>query len=1025
MRKFMENNAVKRLVVSVAFLLMCIPFMLAQGLIKVTGRITDELNEPMIGVSVLEKGTANGAITDIDGNYSLSVKEGATIVYSYIGYLTQEKKAVAGVMDVILKEDSKTLDEVVVVGYGVQKKSSVTGAISQVKAEDMENRTISNASQALQGKTAGVQLITTSSAPGSTPTVRVRGFSSNESSNPLYVVDGVRMSDIGGLDPNNIASMEVLKDAASAAIYGAEAGNGVILISTKKGKAGQGKITYDFQFATQSISHMPKLLNSEEYIQYMSEGNILAKDFMETNWDGKTNTNWLDIAFEDSRMAKHNLAFTGGGEQGNYYLALTYLDNDGIVKGKNDTYQRMTATVNAEYNIKPWLKVGTTNQIEKYNVRNVSSQNAYGSFLQAVLMMDPLTPDTYASDQLPTHMKNALSQGSTLLKDENGRYYGSSLFYVGENYHPTVMRESNISRNSGFNVNGSIYADFKPIKGLTVTSRFGYLLGGKRSSTTNLPFYGNTNQKRNYVNVSGQSSTNIYYQWENFANYMKSFGGHTINAMAGMSFQESTYDYVSAGLEANGENAVLQNNPLFYYLNYASSSAVKSLGGEKTRSAKMSYFGRVSYDYLGRYMAQFSLRADAADLSQLPISNRWGYFPAASVGWTVSEEKFFAPLQKHISSLKMRVSWGQNGSLSALGGYSYGTDMTSSGIYPLGAGNSFTSAVSPSSLGNDNLRWETSEQTNIGLDARFLRDRLNFSVDYFNKKTKDLLVWNTTPSLVIGGSTSPINAGNVSNKGWEFELGWRDRVKDFNYSVRGSLATLKNEVTYIDRSLSRIAGTAFHTYTLSYFEKGYPVYYFRGYKFKGLDAEGNPTFHDLDNSGNLSDGDLTYIGDAIPDFTYGVTLTAAWKGFDLTVFGTGSYGNEIYHCYYRPDYSSSNRLKDIFYDNRWTAENPNGTVPRAGAKNMDQYVQSDAMVYDGSFFRVKQIQLGYTLPKSLLKKVFVNNLRVYCSLDDFITFSSYPGFDPESSANATKGMGIDMGGYPASKKVVLGFNIEF
>ncbi|WP_373843715.1 SusC/RagA family TonB-linked outer membrane protein, partial [Bacteroides heparinolyticus] len=495
----MENNAVKRLVVSVAFLLMCIPFMLAQGLIKVTGRITDELNEPMIGVSVLEKGTANGAITDIDGNYSLSVKEGATIVYSYIGYLTQEKKAVAGVMDVILKEDSKTLDEVVVVGYGVQKKSSVTGAISQVKAEDMENRTISNASQALQGKTAGVQLITTSSAPGSTPTVRVRGFSSNESSNPLYVVDGVRMSDIGGLDPNNIASMEVLKDAASAAIYGAEAGNGVILISTKKGKAGQGKITYDFQFATQSISHMPKLLNSEEYIQYMSEGNILAKDFMETNWDGKTNTNWLDIAFEDSRMAKHNLAFTGGGEQGNYYLALTYLDNDGIVKGKNDTYQRMTATVNAEYNIKPWLKVGTTNQIEKYNVRNVSSQNAYGSFLQAVLMMDPLTPDTYASEQLPTHMKNALSQGSTLLKDENGRYYGSSLFYVGENYHPTVMRESNISRNSGFNVNGTIYADFKPIKGLTVTSRFGYLLGGKRSSTTNLPFYGNTNQKRNYV----------------------------------------------------------------------------------------------------------------------------------------------------------------------------------------------------------------------------------------------------------------------------------------------------------------------------------------------------------------------------------------------------------------------------------------------------------------------------------------------------------------------------------------------
>lgn len=482
------------------FLLICLPFSLAQAqTVKVTGKVTDNLNEPMIGVSIVEKGTTNGCITDIDGNYTLNVNQGATIIFSYIGYVTQEKQAVAGVMNIVLKEDSETLDEVVVVGYGVQKKSSVTGAISQVKAEDMQNRTISDASQALQGKTAGVQLITTSAAPGSSPTVRVRGYSSNAASSPLYVVDGVRMSSIAGIDPNDIASMEVLKDAASAAIYGAEAGNGVILISTKKGKAGQGKITYDFQLSTQSIARMPKLLNAEEYVDYMSESSAFDPNFIKANWDGKTSTDWLDIAFENSLMMKHNLAFAGGGEQGNYYLSLTYLDNDGIVKGKDDVYQRMTATINAEYNIKPWLKVGTTNQIEKYNTRGVSTQNAYGSFLQSVLMMDPLTPDTYAPDKLPAHMQNALNQGSTLLQDENGNYYASSLFYEGENYHPTVMRKSTIGRNSGFNVNGSIYADFTPIKGFTFTSRFGYRLGGTRSANTSLPFYGNSTQRRDYV----------------------------------------------------------------------------------------------------------------------------------------------------------------------------------------------------------------------------------------------------------------------------------------------------------------------------------------------------------------------------------------------------------------------------------------------------------------------------------------------------------------------------------------------
>ena len=995
----------------------------AQGL---KGHVIDENGEPVIGATVAEKSNPkNATITDFDGNFVVNVKAGQIITISYIGYETQEKPAKNG-MTIRLQPDNKVLDEVVVVGYGVQKKSSVTGAISQVKPEDMENRTITNAQQALQGKTSGVQIISSSAAPGSSPTVRVRGYSSNVSSNPLYVVDGVRLSDISGIDPSTIASMEILKDAASAAIYGAEAGNGVVLITTKKGKPGQGKISYDFQWTDESLARVPKMLNSEQYIQYMSEGNIFTQDYLLKNWDGVTNTSWTDVAFNHGHMQKHALSFTGGNDRGNYFLSLAYLDNNGIVKGDADVYKRLTATINSEYKIKDWLKVGTTNQLEKYDVRSVSSNNEYGSLLTSILMLDPLTPDTYTADNLPYQMQNAMAQGKQFLQDENGNYYAVSKFYAGEQYHPMIMRDNNTSKTVGFNINGSIYGDFTPIKGLTVTSRFGYRLGGTRNSGASLPFYGNAVQSRDYLDFSSSSSTSIYYQWENFANYMKTFGGHTITGMVGMSFQKSSSDSVTGSLTSNGEDALKKNDPLFYYLNYANASATKGVSGETTESTKYSYFGRLSYDYMGRYLLQASLRADAADLSKLSKKTRWGYFPAVSVGWTLSEEKFFTPLKSWFDSLKFRASWGQNGSLSALSGYSYSTDMALGGLYPFSTGINYTQAAAPSTMGNEDLKWETSEQLNFGFDGILLGGRLTFGIDYFTKKTKDLLVWNTTPSLIIGGSTSPINAGNVENKGFEFELGWRDHIGDFNYSIRGNLSTLSNKVTYIDPSITRLSGSTFHTYTVTYFEQGYPVYYFRGYKFAGVDPEtGNPTFEDLDGDGKVSDGDLTYIGDAIPDFTYGITLTAAYKGLDLTIFGSGSYGNQIYNCINRPDYAAANRLKEVFYENRWTVDNPTGTVPRAGAADMDKYATSSAMVYDGSYFKIKQIQLGYTLPKNLIKKVALSNVRVYASLDDFFTFSKYPGFDPEASANATSGMGIDKGSYPTSKKVVLGLNVEF
>ena len=995
----------------------------AQG---IKGTVIDENGDPVIGATVVAKADAkNATITDFDGNFTIKVEAGQTIVISYIGYETLETAAKNG-MTINLKPDNKVLDEVVVVGYGVQKKSSVTGAISQVKAEDMENRTISNAQQALQGKTSGVQIISSSAAPGSSPTVRVRGYSSNVSSEPLYVVDGVRLSDISGIDPSTIASMEILKDAASAAIYGAEAGNGVVLITTKKGKSGEGKITYDFMWTDESLARIPKLLNSEQYIQYMTEGNIFTQDELLKNWDGITNTSWTDVAFNHGHMMKHSLSFTGGNDRGNYYLSLAYLDNNGIVKGDQDVYKRLSATINGEYKIKDWLKVGTTNQVEKYDVRSVSSNSEYGSLLTSILMLDPLTADTYSADNLPYHMANALATGKHLLTDENGNYYGISRFYKGEQYHPMIMRDNSQTKNTGFTINGSIYGDFTPVQGLTVTSRFGYRLAGTRSNTVSQPFYGNAVQGKDFLDYSSSSSTSIYYQWENFANYMRQFGGHTVTAMVGMSFQKSSSDGVTGSLTGNGEDALTKNDPLFYYLSYANASATKGVSGELSESTKYSYFGRLSYDYLGRYLLQASLRADAADLAKLSKNTRWGYFPAVSVGWTVSEEKFFEPLKKVFDSLKFRASWGQNGSLSALGGYSYSTDIAQGGLYAFNSGIAYTQGAAPSTLGNDDLKWETSEQLNFGLDGILFGGRMTFGIDYFTKKTKDLLVWNTTPSLIIGGSTSPINAGNVENKGFEFELGWRDHIGDFNYGIRGNLSTLSNEVTYIDPSITRVAGSTFHTYTVTYFEQGYPVYYFRGYKFAGVDPNtGNPTFVDLNNDGQITTDDMTNIGDAIPSITYGITLTAAYKGFDLTVFGTGTVGNKIYNCINRPDNVQSNRLKEVFYDNRWTPTNTSGTVPKAGASDMDRYAVSDAMVYNGSYFKFKQIQLGYSLPKKLINKVSLSHARIYASLDDYFTISSYPGFDPEASANSTTGMGIDKGGYPTSKKIVFGLNVEF
>ena len=998
----------------------------AQGAV-VTGRVLDEQNEPMIAAGVMQKGTTNGTVTDLDGAFRLVVPKGATIVVTTIGYLPQEYVITGDTnLEVKMELDTQMIEETVVVGYGVQKKSDVTGAISQVKSEDIQNRTITSPESALQGKTAGVQVFSNSARPGASPSIQVRGISSNGSSNPLYVVDGRRTNSIAGIDPNDIESMEVLKDGASAAIYGAEAGNGVIMITTRRGQ-GEGKISYSYQLTSQSLNHVPKVMNAEQYMQYFIEnGRYNVQDFY-ANWDFKTNTDWLDYSYENSLMQHHNLSFSAGNDRGNLYVSAAYLDNNGMFVGDADVYKRITFMVNGAWKFKPWLEIQTNNQVEYYQSRSVSEGSDYGSAVLSALQLDPLTPPTYAPDQLPDYMQSFLDAGRNLLKDENGNYYAASFFNPSENVNPRIMRDRSYSDSHGFNINGSTALNFTPVRGLTLTSRLGYRFTSYDSYGYSLNYYINQNAYQNYIGLSGSDGNSMYYQWENFANWNQNFGKHSVNLMLGTSFSNSRSFSMSGSYRGSDDDlGVTQNDPLFYYFGSHSANAVPSVSGATpTISRKLSYFARANWNYLNRYNVQASFRADAADLSILPRPRRWGYFPSVSVGWTLSEESFFAPLKNVVNFAKFRASWGQNGSLAGLSGYRYANVIASTGNYPTGNGLEYLLGYAPSSPGNEELKWETSEQLNFGLDLRFLRDRLTFSADWFNKTTKDLIVTGITPSTVVGVAASPVNAGNVRNTGLEFELKWRDQIGDFHYSLSGNLSTLKNEVTYLHETLSDgIDGTGVRNYgTITRFEKGYPAWHFYGYHFTGIDpANGNAVFEDIDGSGDATQADKMDLGSGIPKLNYGITLTAGWKGIDAVVFLTGAAGNKIYNCLTVVDYPS-NRLS-YFTEDRWTPTHTIGTMPAANAANWQQFLTSDAVVFDGSYAKIKQIQLGYTLPQSFTRKFKVDNLRIYGSLDDWFTFSKYPGFDPEITGTGSS-LGVDKGSYPTAKKIVVGVNITF
>ncbi len=987
---------------------------------NISGKITDSATgDPMPGVNVVVKGTTNGTNSLTDGTYSISVGDGnAILVISFIGYVSQEIPLEGRTkLDVKLDVQTRDLDEVVVIGYGVQKKSVVTGAISSIKSEDLINSSVTRAEQALQGKTSGVQVIQNSGAPGANLNVRIRGYGSNKSSEPIYIVDGTKVFNISSIDPNDIKNIEILKDAASAAIYGAEGANGVVLVTTKGGSIGQaGHLTYEFQHSIQAMARKTNVLDANEYYNYFTEAGSLASSV-----DRTFNTNWQDAIFETTPSDKHYLSFTDGNDRGSFLLSVSYLNQDGIVKGNKDKYQRYTVMFNSNYKINKWFKVGHNLQINRTNLKAVSENSEYGSVVSGALMMDPLTPVTYTG-ALPGDVQALLDIDKTLLKDENGNYYGISSNINGEVGNPFVNRDASHALTETNNIFGNIFADFNPLPGLTFTTRMGLTLGFSDYHMYRPVYYYNASQNNNSSTVTETMNYMTFWQWDNYLTYNKSIGKHNGTILLGFTPNELRIQNLSGT-----SGPLLVDNDMFDDLSYTVANPSDNVTGARTLTRKLSYFGRFNYDFSGKYLFQFSLRRDGAGSDILSKTKRWGTFPAVSAGWVISEENFFP--KTFISFFKVRASWGQNGSLSNLGNYPYASLLASAsgGVptsYPVSE-TTLATATFPTTLSNLDLGWETSEQTDFGLETRLFNGKLSLSVDYYNKITKGLITTGTPP-LIAGNAATSINAGDVQNRGFEFEAGYHDNIGELNYDVSANLATLHNEVTYMNPNNPRLSGAVINLFTATMFEKGFPIWYYFGYKTYGVNPEsGNMIYYNIkgDTTSSVTSADGQYLGSGIPKMTFGATLNFRYKGFDLKTFMQGQTGNKVMIGMIRTDRLNYNIL-DVFYDDRWSGTNLSGKMPRADNSEANKW-HSDMMLFDGSFMKIKQIQLGYTFTKSTLGKIRATSARVYISLENALTFTKYPGMDPEVGSSTVNSIGIDRGMYPVCRTTLLGATITF
>ncbi len=980
-----------------------------QNEFKVTGTVTDDTGDPIPGVTIVElDNTMNGTITTVDGTFTITVSSGDDVLsFSFVGYERQEVQ-IAGrsTINITLVEEAFDMDEVVVVGYGVQKKSVVTAAISSVKPEQLEKIANGRVEHAIQGQTAGVSVLPTSGAPGAGVKIRIRGTGSNGNSDPLYIVDGMKTGSIDDLDPNDIERIEILKDAASAAIYGTEGANGVILISTKGGKKGKVQINYNFQYGIQNLSTNAELMNAAEYKQFMTEAGL------EVNNNEGYDTDWLDAISEAAPIQRHHLSFSGGSDKSTYNISGSYLKQDGAIGGENARFERFTFRVNTKNEIKSWLEVGNNLNFSHSKRNALAEDDEYRSIVNSALLLDPFTP-VYEKG-ITEAIQGIIDDGNTPLQNSNGQYYGLNRFVTGETANPVAFIENNYDTYKIDKLLASFYGTLKPLKGLSITSRVGLELTYETRNTWS-PKYYFSSERSNSVNIV-QDYIDKYYKvlWENFAAYNKQINKHDITGLIGMSYEEYTHpDYFL-------KSQMPKQGGQYAYHDYSVEKSTNRVGGTLEENTKVSYFGRLSYNYAGRYMLEASLRRDGA--SVLPKANSWGTFPAISGGWLISEEEFW-PVEK-IDYLKVRASWGQNGSIVNVTPFADREFWTSEDIMYPNENEALVQGARVESPTNDALGWERSEQTNLGIDLRAFNSKLTFSVDYYKKITQDL-IFNPVLQGSMGVYKYPSdNIGTVENKGWEFETGYRNTTSGgLKYGVTLNLSTLKNEVTYV-RNNTTVAGANVRGYDMTWFEQGQPIWFFKGYKTNGIDdATGAPIVVDVNDDGEISASDQTNIGDPHPELIYGATFNLEYKNFDFNLFMQGMSGNEVFMAWFRTDRAYSNKPK-FFYTDRWTRPGTNASMPKPDNES-DYVYRSDLMVQDASYLRIKQIQLGYTLPKAVTSKIGLDHVRASVSLDDYFTFTKYKGMDPEAGSSEDNRQGIDKGLYPLTKKFMFGLSVNF
>ena len=1020
--------------------------------IVVTGRVVQANGEPLPGVTVLVKGTNVGTQTDVDGRYSLpNVSEGSTLVISYVGFVRQEVAVPSNgtPLNVTLATDVAALNEVVVVGYGTQQRGSVTGAIASVSSADIVSQPVADATQAIQGKAAGVTVTSSGGAPGGAAgtAVRIRGLTSAGVNSPLYVVDGFPLppaldgngngtnTELTGISPNDIESIDILKDASATAIYGLRAANGVVIITTKRGKAGRSNINFDAYRGLQDVAHRLTLLNAEQYAVINNENRlagglpIVVPRLRNPQNLRDSSTNWQDQIFRRAVIQNYSLSATGGSENARYAVSATYFQQDGTIVGSNS--ERFTLRANGDVQISKIFKIGNSISLTHQEDRQITSNNGeYGTIQQAIRMI-PIVP-VYRPD---------------------GYYYeprGAQDNFVEENPLASALYSNRkFSRNQALT---TFFAELEPIKGLRLRTNVGANLifenyNGFQPAIPVLTVGGQTYSTR--YSIAGGNAYNNYstsYLIENTATYNHLFGSkHQLTLLAGQSAQVFNFQTLGAARTGYLSNDLqnIDNGPI--------NPALGNNGFVDTPQHLASYFGRINYEYAGKYLLSAVARYDGS--GAFAPGSQFGFFPGVSAGWRISEENFMKDVSV-VSNLKLRAGYGKVGNPLNAGRFAYLYTINSGILYPFGQGGTLLTGAAPTRLSNNSLRWETNNQANVGLDLGFLGNRIEATVDVYNRNSPNLIA--AVPVSYVSGTYESINtnAASAYNRGIDLSVTTRNFV-----GTGGALnwSTTLNFSHYTTKLESLGAGLPYNgqgslSGTIVRYDQGQAFGSFYGYVADGLfqtadevsaananaaaktkvpgtfaqqsgTAAGDIRFKDLNGDGVINASDRTFIGNPNPKFTYGVTNTVAFKGFDLSVFIQGVQGNDVYNLnrYLTESalYGNSNGSTRVLA--RWTGPGTSNDVPRAVANDPNNNLRvSSYYVENGSYMRVKNLTLGYTLPKNVLNSLRAQQLRVYVTAQNLATVTKYTGYDPEVSAS-----GIDEGIYPQPRVVLVGVNVGF